>query len=502
MFDVGRSQLKFLTSTAPGVVPLPDHTGCNFGKVGRTVSVSREQVEGERCGNSEQSTSLHPVSLASLLRLGRDASPYLRIPPQQFKFQVSVMLLGCALALSAHAYDRVTIYPGDVGAKIDHFFYDFKSPSAPWKFTQKGWAKTLLEEYGFTGIRTSIYGTGGKPAHPAPGVVLEQYYKGETRGLKLAKQIKPDTIIFASKKLANKESFPAWTKDDDGVIPEKYAILIIDYMEYMKREGLEVDVLGIDNERRFNEGNIMPARHRAIVEALRRLTRERGLKMPLIIGHEDFEMGRNKWMERFMEEGGDTMDIFGGHYYPQWRILDRLKSDLAYAGGRQKWHTELHWDSKPADDPLLLATKAYLALWDCTDNGMSGFSWWDLNPKRKIRDHLMHAVTVPLVNARPVKVIDPDGSGTVDVNELHTRAFLNHGLLTIFAVNYNASKQWRDLRFRLASGRIVGKVEGRQWSDDYPDEGRVGMVTPYGANSFSIRLAPRTITRLQCNVTP
>jgi O-glycosyl hydrolase len=401
------------------------------------------------------------------------------------------------ICVSASAYDEVVIFPQEKGVQINRFFYDFKSPAAPKKFMGKGWAETLLTEYGFTGIRTSIYGTGQKPAHPEPGVVLEEYYEPETQALKLAKKIKPDVIIFASKKLDNVDSFPVWTKNGSGVIPEKYAILLADYLDYMKREGLEVDVLGIDNERRFNEGNIMPETHRDIVLALRRLTKDRGLKMPKIIGHEDYAMGRNNWMATFVELESDTMDIFGGHYYTRARILDKLKSDLAYAGDREKWHSELHWDNhgdpKGSVHSMETAVCSFLALWDCVDNGMNGLMWWDFNPKKKRRDYLMHAASVPLVNAWPIKVIDPDGSETVDLNQLHTRAFLQGDVVTVYAINYDSSKKWKDLRFRLATGSIASKIEGSQWADGHGDKGRTGVIKPYTCGSFRVDLAPGTI---------
>ncbi|MDF7799298.1 hypothetical protein P4C99_07465 [Pontiellaceae bacterium B1224] len=420
-------------------------------------------------------------------------------------FRLCTILITLALLGSgAHAYDEVVIFPDEKGTQINRFFYDFKSPSAPRKFTQNGWGKTLLVDYGFTGIRTSIYGTGRKPAHPEPGVVLEEYYESETRGLKLAKEINPDVVIFASKKLDNTDSFPTWTKNGSGVIPEQYAILIIDYLEYMKSEGLEVDVLGIDNERRFNEGNIMPETHRDIVLELRRLTAERGLKMPKIIGHEDYAMGRNNWMKNFSGLNSDTMDIFGGHYYTRARILDRLKSDLEYAGDREKWHTELHWDNHGEKDDsthsMKTAVCSFLAMWDCVDNGMNGFSWWDFNPKKKRRDHLMHAATTPLVQAWPVKVIDPDGSETVELDELHTRAFLQGDKLTIYAINFDANHEWDNLRFKLASGRIIGMVEGRQWSDDAPAEGNVGTLKPFAGKTFKADLAPGTINVFTCRI--
>ncbi|MDF7806457.1 hypothetical protein P4E94_03335 [Pontiellaceae bacterium B12219] len=417
-------------------------------------------------------------------------------------YAISILLV--LLCSGVHAYDDVVIFPEEKGTQINRFFYDFKSPSAPWKFMRNGYGELLLKEYGFSGIRTSIYGTGKKPAHPEPGVVLDEYYESETRGLKLAKKIRPDTLIFASKKLDNTKSFPEWTKDSNGVIPEQYAILLADYLEYMKREGLEVDILGIDNERRFNEGNIMPETHRDIVLELRKLTDERGLKMPKIIGPEDYAMGRNNWMKTFSEMNSDTLDIFGGHYYTRHRPLDKLKSDLAYAGDREKWHTELHWDNHgEADDSthsMKTAVCSFLALWDCVDNGMNGLSWWDFNPPKKRRDHLMHAASVPLVNAWPVKVVDPDGSGTVDLSELHTRAFLQGDKLTVYAINFDNSKEWDNLRFKLASGRIVGKVEGRQWSDDAPAEGNSGIIKPFAGKTFKADLAPGTISIFTCRI--
>jgi hypothetical protein len=410
----------------------------------------------------------------------------------------------CALSMTAYAVDEVVIYPEVKGVRINRVFYDFKSPGAPEKFVQNDWAKTLLVDYGFTGIRTSIYGNGKKPAHPEPGVVLEQYYEPETAGLKLAKKIKPDVMIFASKKLDNTASFPDWTKDWSGVVPEKYAVMIIDYLEYMKREGLEVDVLGIDNERRFNEGDIMPVAHHAIVEELRRLTGERGVKMPLIIGPEDYAMGRDYWMYLFDQGGSDTLDIFGGHYYTRVRPLDKLKSDLAYAGDREKWHSELHWDDHGAKGEgthsFKTAVCSFIALWDCTDNGMNGINWWDFNPQKRRRDYLMHAATVPLVNAWPVAVVDPDGSETIDLNQLHTRAFLQDDLLTVYALNYDSSRHWKNLRFKLASGRISGNIKARQWSDEFPPEGISTNVPPAGLRDFSVDLAPGTISCFQFEV--
>lgn len=418
----------------------------------------------------------------------------------------TILAMLLALTSGAQALDDVVIHPREKGTLLKRFFYDFKSPGAPKKFLRDGWANTLLDDYGFTGIRTSIYGTGKKPAHPKPGVVIEKYYEPETKGLKFAKKINPRLIIFASKKLDNTDSFPEWTKDRKGVIPEKYAILIADYLKYMKREGLKVDVLGIDNERRFNEGNIMPERHRDIVLELRKLTAQRGLSMPKIIGHEDYAMGRDQWMKNFEALNSDTMDIFGGHYYTRHRPLAKLQSDLGYAGDREKWHSELHWDNhgdkNDSTHSMKTAICSFVALWDCTDNGMNGFSWWDFNPKKRRRDHLMHAATVPLVNAWPVNVVDPDGSKTVNLKELHTRAFLQGDRVTVYALNFDPDKRWNDLNFRLASGSIIGMIEGRQWADSRPAEGVSASFTADSRGSFKATIEPSTINVFSFNIRP
>ena len=412
-----------------------------------------------------------------------------------------LVLLLCIAGEKALAVEELVVYPQQKGVQINRVFYDFKSPSAPREFLRDDWAKTLLIEYGFNGIRTSIYGTSRVPAHPEPGTIISTYYEAEIAGLKRAKKIRPDLLIFASKKLYKKESFPAWTKDGNGVIPKKYALLLFDYLRFMKEEGLPVDVLGIDNERGFNEGNIMPKTHRAIVEELRRLTRRGKVRMPKIVGHDDIGMARNGWMKTFNEVGGDTMDVFGSHYYPQWRHLERMKADLDAAGTREKWHTELHWDYKQGDDPFYQATIACLALWDSTDNGMNGLLWWAFNPKKTLRDYLMHALTVPLVNAWPVTVVDPDGAETVDVNQLHTRAFLQGDQLTLYAVNLG-EMEWTPLRVKLASGQIVGEVAGRHWSDDLPKEGLTAPIKPTSNQTFYIKIAPRTINSFTLRLKP
>jgi hypothetical protein len=133
---------------------------------------------------------------------------------------------------------------------------------------------------------------------------------------------------------------------------------------------------------------------------------------------------------------------------------------------------------------------------------MNALMWWDFSPRKGLRNHLMNAASVPLVNAWPVQVIDPDGKATIDEMQLHTRAFLKGDTLTIYALNLNPSKEWKDLRFKLATGRIVGAVEARQWADGYPAEGVTATYKAFAGSMFNVDLAPRTINVFSCNIKP
>ena len=106
--------------------------------------------------------------------------------------------------------------------------------------------------------------------------------------MKLARAAKPDVIFFASKRLEGKESWPDWTKDANGVIVEKYSSLLADFLSFMHTNGFKMDLLGIDNEGEYNDGNITPQKHKAIVAAVKAFCATNGIHMPKIIGPETY----------------------------------------------------------------------------------------------------------------------------------------------------------------------------------------------------------------------
>lgn len=369
---------------------------------------------------------------------------------------------------------------------------------------------------GMNGVRIPVLGSSDRPTHPSAGVVDDSggYYTRLINSVNRAKKARGNNefIIFASKKLNAKESFPDWVKDANGVIPEQYAIMLADFITYMKEKGIIIDVLGIDNEENFNEGNITPKKHIQIVDRLKALAAEKGFKMPLIAGPERYQpMGDvdNSWMKLFVAENRwDCLDIYGMHYYPKHRaIVDKLEYEFSLIGERPFWATEPHWDAKDGENDMLdYAETAICALWDQTDLGMDGFMWWNYKRAGDLRGNLMRIISVPIKNARPVVMDDHDGRDTKEKYKLQTRAFRKGNVISVYVINMCskddmvAAKAYQDYVFGLERGMIDGEVDYIQWTDDTPVEGMEGKASIVDERNFSLTLPIRSITYFQINL--
>lgn len=412
---------------------------------------------------------------------------------------LTVTCLLCICASKAATSGDVVVSPESKGVFVDKFFYDFKINNNP-NFSDSKMDDLFITD-GFNGIRTPIWGNINQPAHPTNGVVIGSYYTGHVNMILEAKERNPDLIVFASKKLNGQDSFPDWTKDSGGVIPGQYAEMLADYIEYMAIQGITVDVLGIDNERKYNEGNIVPATHKNIVDELQLLSTARGFPMPQIIGHEDFDPNRNNWMANLINNGwGDRLDIFGTHYYARWRPLASLQSDLAWAGSREKWHTELHWDQQEEDD-MVEAEMSVCAMWDCTDNDMNGLMWWSYS-RTGFRGSIMKDFSTPLIGAYALETDDVDGPDTTTLGKLQTRAFLKGNQLTIFAINVDSGTDYSNMVFRVDSGTIVSDVSTLQWTSTTDTAGAVSSVVPLDNQSFEFTLPDRSISSFTFTYAP
>lgn len=365
------------------------------------------------------------------------------------------------------------IYPSQQGQKIEFFFYDLKQRPEDGKDMER--AQAIFVEDDMNGVRIPIFGDEKRPAHPSPGQIDDTYYEDLILSIKNAQNLRAgrDFYVFASKKLNSTSSFPAWVKDSTGIIPEQYALLLADYLLYMQEAGIKIDYLGIDNEFIYNEGNITPQKYVQTIDALKILLDGHNIPLPQLVGYEDYGPDKRNWVQELMANGwGDRMDIYGTHYYPQWRPKSKLANDLKAIAGRPFWSTEPHWDNKSGQDQLLTAEAAMVTLWDQTDAGMNGFMWWayELNT---LRGQMMRAASVPLKDASPIEITDIDGKDLSELGNLQTRAFIEDKTISVYVVNMS-NQSYLNYGFQLNSGKINGLIQTRQWRTNSPNEGSSG----------------------------
>jgi len=409
------------------------------------------------------------------------------------------------LAVSGDA----TIFPDEYyGKVIKHFFFDLKANNAA--IGSMDTANDLFVDDDCDGLRISILGNANRPAHPSEGVIVSSYYQYLLKSIKRAQEARgnKELIIFASKKLEGENSFPSWVKDANGIIPEEYGAMLVDYILFMKENGVFIDVLGVDNEANFNEGEITPEKHAEVVAYLKKQAIEKGFTMPLIIGPERYEpMGDvpSCWLKRFFDANcGNTLDIYGTHYYPSHRYFDKLEYELSLIGDRPFWATEPHWSSpQAAPDVLHHAETAICTLWDQTDLGLDAFMWWAYQREGNLRGCLMRDVSVPIHGARPIRMTDQDGESTLTTGKLQTRAFRKGDILHVYLINMcleadlDDAVSYDDYKIGLDSESIDGEVSFVQWTDDSVVEGTASIATKLTDKMVMLNLPKRSITHLQ-----
>src|SRR5712671_4681909 len=213
----------------------------------------------------------------------RPPHPFLRL---LFAF-LRALLLAEVKCLASTSGDAI-ISPENQRQLITDWGYDIKEGGKAAGLTPS-FAQTIFVTDGMTCLRLPIYGDTGNPAHPSSGVVIASYYAEVLTAITNARAARSNVLLFASKKLQGDTSFPAWVKDSNGIIPLQYALMLADFLQFMQRNGISIDVLGIDNEMQFNEGNITPDKYTQTVDALKDLATSRGFVMPRqLIGPEDY----------------------------------------------------------------------------------------------------------------------------------------------------------------------------------------------------------------------
>jgi O-glycosyl hydrolase len=378
--------------------------------------------------------------------------------------------------------EEIVIKAAAGGRLITDFGYDVKQPGKAQAFDAND-AKAIFKHDGFTCLRVPIWGDVNQPAHPAPGVVVGRFYAPVIQAMEFARAAKPDVMFFASKRLEGQKSWPDWTKDKDGVEPEKYVTLLTDYLAFMHRKGFRIDLLGIDNEGEYNDGNLTAKKHKAIVTSVKEFCEKKEIPTPKFIGPETFGP-KKEWFEDLARiNGKGTLDFAGTHYYPKFRNPSKLAAWTKEAPKVPLWHTELHWDAMPEPKDLIdEGEHAIATLFDCTDNGFTGFVWWGYT-RKGVKGEVMSELSSTMVRSTPLEV--DDGNPNMKYGALFSRAFRKGDTIVLWVVNNTGKSVRRDVK--ATGANLSAKPTLRCWTL----QGDVtGGADPDGGYTFP----PRSVT--------
>lgn len=424
--------------------------------------------------------------------------------------------------------DAVIYINQQFGRKTKYFMYDLKgNPGSLSNDINK--VEKLFWKNGMNGLRIPIFGDNHYNGHPASGVVDRKSYETLLKSMTNARtNFSGDKfMIFASKKNMGTIQFPDWVNLPDGTAdPEKYAIMLCDYLKFMKKEGFEVDVLGVDNEFEFNSGKITVDKYNKIVPVVKKYCQENDIKIPQFVAHDRYMPEGNKptaWLNTAKEKGAfDKIDIYGTHYYPQHHFqvkegrfealkyeFDLMNSDRS----REFWATEPHWDDAKTEDKLYYSEQALCAMFDQTDLGMDAFMWWGYTDADNYKGQIMEAYSLSIFNSTPIRLIDHDGESTFTKGNLQTRAYIKGNEVNVFITNLTANKEdgkeYLDYIFEISNEtvkdgdmkvfenmEIDGNVTLRRWSDDTSGAGYIEDIEPINSSIFSIDIPIRSVTHL------
>lgn len=389
------------------------------------------------------------------------------------------------------------------GVVTDKFFYDIKNEGAS---VSNDVLMEMFYKVDMNGIRIPLYGDIkdgkyiGQKGVEISDIITEDYDR-TVNAVLYAKSLKPNITVFASKKSGN--TWPDWLKDSNGIKVENYVKMWISYLVYLKKKGINVDVIGVDNE---NHAALTTKQYKDIVNGIKNgietenSTNGTGLKQPKFICPDYWSPKGNNGSSILYgllkqsspsDPDAETIDIYGTHYYPyhhSWNdnyknleievvdiIGDFNKTHNKYI---EFWATEPHWDNDDAakEDPLGYSRMAMCTLWDHTDLGMNAFMWWAYpTTVADLRSVLMRDLSSVVYKSQPITINDHDGVELLknesmynpahfDINNsdgnfsrlakinnyptfnerVHSRAFIRGNEVNVYVINVRYKKEIED----------------------------------------------------------
>lgn len=384
------------------------------------------------------------------------------------------------------------------GVVTDKFFYDIKDEGAS---VSNDVLMEMFYKTDMNGIRIPLYGDMkdgeylGQKGVEVSDIITEDYDR-TVNAVLYAKSLKPDITVFASKKSGN--TWPDWLKDSNGIKVDNYVKMWISYLVYLKRNRIDVDVIGIDNE---NHAGLTTEKYKQIVNGIKtgieneNSSNGTGLKQPKFICPDYWTpKGDDNSSILFgllkknspSDPNAETIDIYGTHYYPEHHAWGAYYSKLKYElediihqfnenhadKTIEFWATEPHWDNHDTakEDLMGYARMAMCCLWDQTDFGMHAFMWWGYpSSATELRSALMRDLSSVVYKSQPIRMEDHDGTellkNEVQYNpvrfdnnnkynkvnnyptfneRVHSRAFIRGNEVNVYVINVRYKKEIED----------------------------------------------------------
>ena len=394
---------------------------------------------------------------------------------------------------------------GNPGPAISKWGYDIKQDGRA-RAMKPALAKELFVDTGLNMLRIPVRAA---DAHPARGAenIKKGEYADDIDAIKMAKAARPDLDIFASVKLLGKQSFPAWVKEGGEVDADKYAALLENYLAFMKDNGVTVDWLGVDNESKFNEGNITPAKYNRIVADVKAFCKAQDIKVPGFIAAENYGPSEDTpWLQNLWQSGAQfgNVDHVGVHIYSKHRdagyvsAMDTLANNIH---GKGLWDSELHWndldegkDGVHWDDikPGMLST------FDHFDQGFHALSWWAFQPRSAGTKSafIMSELVSTTVGSQTLATDDVDGKDPAG-SKFNSRAFKNDANhVTLWVANFD-NRDRNNQSAEIGNAKVTAAT-WVQWSPTSAAQGKTGTASlaKKDPSAFSMNYPANTITRV------
>ena len=448
------------------------------------------------------------------------------------KMFFSILLVLCStfgMVSFSHSAEEARIYPDKTKQMITDTGFDIKQPNKADSITQEI-VRSLYIDDGMTILRVPYYGQIGSAG---PGEFSDhgkQLYAKVNRVIDMVLRVKPDVKIFASIRMADNiqdgatKTFPKWVMKDGvnyektqrtngkDVDPDRYAVLMFDYLKYMHNLNYNIYALGVDNESKLPG----KTQYEATIK-LKKLLTESHIPIPLIVAPEDDKPSPDVLADFFRAAptAKNHVDIVGSHIYcatrrqqyDQWKQLGQMAAD----SGKPFWQTELHWDTANNkwlpnfSNPLNSAEGALAVAFDFFDFGGSVFVWWSYtNPSIRKDNNIKHRIqplfTKMMNGAQPLEMtpLTLTGQNLVPPDHgyerFHIRSFKKENDIIVWLLNVTDTPL-PSYALNIDGKSISGEVSYYRWGDKNTET--KGTVKPVNQNRIELDIAARSIYMIQ-----